>query len=755
MGIEIMNSKFTKLYSAVAIATLLAEVNLATAASEAKSTKKVIEEVVITSQKRAAGMSVQDVPSAITAFNEEMIDDSFSVDLTDIGRMVPNAVLNSVGTFPGYPNFFIRGIGVNGSTRSLDPAVGIIVDGVYLGYPASSLQSTFDRESVEVLRGPQGTLLGRNVTGGAINVRSKRPTGEFGFSGEMTLGNYNQQEFSASVQFPIVEDRVAAKIAVISSNRDGYYEDNNGGTVDLAINPAGMPVTSKSDKSDVDLTIIRPMILFTPSDSLDITFIGEYLRDQGGSAASQNIVNPEAQKQAQTVFGYTPPSDKYKINHDLKGGIDAEVWQLLAEANWDIGHGVITSVTGYRDVEFNSSTDFDGTPFPIFAFPDNEEEQDQFSQELRYASNFSDKYNFVTGLYYFDQEYTVGERRQILGTINVAGVSEIKHSNYSVFGETNINLDSQFTLTLGLRYTQEEKEVSFSPPGSCALDFSNCTSVLKADDDWSNVSPKVAVNYAVNEDAMLYGSWTKGFRSGSFNARAVRAGALGPADEETVESFEAGIKTTFADSRVRFNLAVFQMDYTDIQQFVNNPDVNFGSEQLLFNAADATITGFEAELKAYVTDRFTIDVNVGWVDAEFDSFDNFDVNSDGIVDAGDAKVAKELDFVKVPEWTYNVAASYEAEVADIGSLVFRASYSWMDSYFTDARNDPFLRQDSFGLIDASITYRNTANNIKVSLFGKNLDGEEYFDYAANVASFDSARWGGVPRTYGLRISYDY
>ena len=242
-----------------------------------------IEEIIVTSQKRAQGLSVQDIPTSVTAFNEDLINSSQAVDLTDIGRMAPNATLHPSATFAATPNFLIRGIGVSGTTRSLDPAVGIIVDGVYLGFPVGANLDTFDRESIEILRGPQGTLLGRNVTGGAVVVRTKRPSGDFDAKIDATLGNYDRRDVSLSLEAPVVEDKVAAKVAIMSRQRDGYWDDNNGGTMveTGGASARGFDQTGEGQsgtKPDVDLTIIRPMLYFTPSDSLDITLMAEFLR---------------------------------------------------------------------------------------------------------------------------------------------------------------------------------------------------------------------------------------------------------------------------------------------------------------------------------------------------------------------------------------------------------------------------------------------------------------------------------------------
>ena len=197
---------------------------------EASSQLNNIEEIVVTSQKRANAIAAQDLPVSVTAISEQLILESESVDLTDIGRMVPNATLHPSATFASTPNFLIRGIGISGTTRSLDPAVGVIVDGVYLGFPVGANLDMFDRESIEILRGPQGTLLGRNVTGGAVVVRTKRPTGEFGMKADVTVGDYSRRDLSLSVEGPI-SDTISGKIAVMSRERDGYWKDNNGGTM--------------------------------------------------------------------------------------------------------------------------------------------------------------------------------------------------------------------------------------------------------------------------------------------------------------------------------------------------------------------------------------------------------------------------------------------------------------------------------------------------------------------------------------------
>jgi len=719
-----------------------------------------IEEVVVTSQKRANAVSVQDVPTAITAVNEATIIATQSVDLTDIGRVAPNAILHPSATFTATPNFFIRGVGVSGTTRSLDPAVGVVLDGVYVGYIVGALIDVFDTESIEVLRGPQGTLFGRNVTGGAINVRSKRPTGEFDATAEIIAGNFNRLDASVSVEGPLIEDTLAAKVAIISRNRDGYWTDRNGGSVDLAVNPAGLPDTARGTKPDVDLLVVRPMLNFTPTDDIEFTLIGEYQKNQGGTANSRYFVNPTNPRLPTTVNGYIPPDDPFEINHDLIGGADLEVMSVTGELNWNVGPGLVTSITNYRDLRFDSTTDFDGTPFAIFHFPDNKEEQNQFTQELRFASQFADRVDYVIGANYFDQEYFIGERRAILGG-DAAQVATIDHSAVSVFGEADVSVIEALRLTVGGRWTYEEKTAGFSILGTCALDFSSCAGEganLARDGNWSDFTPKVALTYLFNDDVSAYASWTRGFRSGTFDARARTIDSFlnSSPRPETVDNYEIGLKSLFADQRVLFNAAVFYSEYEDIQRLALervpvevDPE---GTIQRLINAAQATIWGVEAELSANVFDGFTLDASLGYTNAEYDEFDGFDADGiPGFDPITDPAAARALEFERVPEWNYFIAGTYEFPVQDLGDIAIRASWFWSDSYFNDALNTPEIQQESYGLLDATVTYTTPSENLSIALFGRNLNNNDYFDFALDNA-LTSLTWGG---NWGVRLIYNY
>ena len=748
--------------------------------SEAKA--QAIDEIVVTSQKRAAGLSVQDIATSVTAVNAELIDASNAIDLTDVGRLAPNATLHPSATFTAAPNFIIRGVGVSGTTRSLDPAVGTIVDGVYLGYPIGANLDMFDRESVEILRGPQGTLIGRNVTGGAIVVRTARPSGEFGGKVNLVVGDYDRLDVSASIEAPLVEGKVSAKVAFISRSRDGYWEDNNGGTVVPAANVVGdfdlAGTGASGTKPDVDLTIVRPMLYFTPSDNLDITLMAEFLRNKGGSANTRNFVDPNAPVRRSQAYGYTPPNDPYEINHNLMGGSDLETETFIAEFNYQTQNGKLTGIASYRELEFTSSTDFDGTPFTIFHFPDNLETQDQTTMELRYAANVSDKLSYVVGVSTFEQEFFVGERR-LIGTLDRSGVTEIEHEMLGIFAELDYMITDQLKLTLGGRYSDEEKDVLFNAIGSCNLDFSACPGrsagtspdTLYSDDfgleqsgSYDDTTPKVALTYIVNDDVNVYASYTEGFRSGAFDARARTIDSFlnsrpGP---ETVESIEIGLKSLLNDGRLLLNIAIFQSDYTDIQKLALEPcagGVNAacptGFAQRLINAAEASIDGIEIETKAYVTDSLILEGSLGYVDASYDSFLGFDADgTPGYDPTTDPAAAAALPFERVPELTYTVAAGYNVPLASGSELDFRVSYAYSDEFSNNATNTPYIATDSHGLLDASVSYTRESDGLKVTVFGRNITDEEYHDFALDNG-LTTGTWGGAPSTYGVKAAYSF
>ena len=321
-------------------------------------------------------------------------------------------------------------------------------------------------------------------------------------------------------------------------------------------------------------------------------------------------------------------------------------------------------------------------------------------------------------------------------------------------------------LTFGARWTEENKEVIFNAIGSCEKDFSSCSgpsSGLFRSGTYDDTTPKFAITHALNDDVNIYASYTQGFRSGSFDARARTIDSFlnsQPGPEE-VTSIELGLKSILNDGRILFNLAVFQADYDDIQKLaledcvVDTTTCPSGRIQRLINAAEATIEGIEIETKINITDQFSIEGSLGYTDAGFDKFEGFDADGvPGYDPVTDPAAAKALKFERVPELTYNIMANYYQPLASGAELDFRVSYSYTDDFTNNATMTRAIITESFGLLDASVSYTFAQSNLKLTLFGKNITDEDYHDFALDNA-LTSLTWGGVPDTYGLRLSYSF
>ena len=432
----------------------------------------------------------------------------------------------------------------------------------------------------------------------------------------------------------------------------------------------------------------------------------------------------------------------------------------MVEANWSLGGGVLTSVTGWRDLTFSSSSDIDGTPFLLIHFPDNEEEASQFSQELRYAGEINDRLDFIIGGFYLDAEQSVIERRQFSGLTAGRDHFDYNHTqgaftqdvkSTAVFGNVRWGFTDTLTLNAGIRFSREEKDLSVTLLTLCTGEgFSGCSNdKTRVSDDWSNTSPRVALEYRPSDELMVWGSWTRGFRSGNYNARAPSIAALGPADPEQADQLEIGMKADFADGRLRANVTGFFTIYDEVQRITNDLDALGNPLQLLNNAAEAEIPGVEAELTWLPTDRLRLMAGIGWIDPEYKKFTGVDMGA-ATTEENEA-LAKELEFERVPDFEYTVTGEYRVPLTDRGDLIFRGQYAWREGFYTDTINRPLRAIDDYGILDASVRFEN--ENWRVSLWGRNLTEENYADIIS--VGFNYQRFGGQARTYGVEVGYRF
>lgn len=713
-----------------------------------------LRDIVVTAQKQAVGESQQRVPVSVTAIDVDVLRDTQAVSIVDVGRLAPNVSLQTAASFPGFPNFTIRGQSISTSLRTLDPTVSLVLDGMPLADPYGALIDTFDLGSIEILRGPQGILFGRNATGGAVLVRTRRPTNEFELEAAVRVGNHGRFDQSFAIGGPIAGDQLRARLTVLHRQRDGLNEDRNGGTFVVASgNPTGTSPAGNSDVDQVreDVWLFRPTVVWEPTDNFELTLLGEYINaEYGGSSA--RLIQPRPI--LATGFGYTPPPFGHDIDQNASRGSEFEIGRLGLEINWNVGPGVITAISGWRRVTGSSLGDNDGTPFSFLEITDNPRSR-QFSQELRFASTFSERFRFVAGGYYSDTDLDSVETR-VINTV-IAGAQAnfatlAQRAEYqqdaqiaALFANAEFVPVDGLTLSGGLRYTNERKDIDIillavCPNGVCS------TTRFQREGEWNDVSPRASISWQIDPNVMLYGAFNTGFRSGNFNGRAANPLGIGPSDPERVESFEIGLRTQFWGRRGRFNITAFHSNYDDIQQVITNQQ----AIQTIVNAASATIQGLEIEASLRPVRGLQLDASFGLTDAEYDEFVGLDLTGDGVPDPD---LARRLRFQRVPKYTFNGAISYAFDLGNHGSLTARTSYSWRSRLFTDLVNTPQLVVPSHGVWDASLTWE-PSSRWRVTAFGRNIGNTNYWDLGLTLP-FGYIAYGGEPRTYGVEVGFRF
>ena len=732
-----------------------------TASAQEGSAGAILDEIVTTARKRSAAEAVQDVPVAVSAFGANQIEAMFVKKIEDLSYLMPNVQLESVGTFPGVQNFSIRGQGINSSIPSVDPTVGVFVDGVYMGTTYGVVIDTFDLESVEVLRGPQGLLFGRNVTGGAVVLRNARPTGEFAFRMRTGGTDADQMNIAMAIEGPMAEGLLAAKLAFLYDDDKGYYKSLN---QSQALPPAPHPLqpfyANPADGSDVgamETMLLRPSFLWTPTDTQDWTLLMEFGKSKGDGAAWSNVTAQRA-----------GALEEFATLSDETGFTEIDWIQMTLETNIaDFGDGTITNILGWRGVSADSAADIDGTDLPIFAAP-GYTDQSQVSNELRWSGSFGDNWDVTLGMYYFEQDIEYREGRYIwlppgigpppLGINLQASLGgDMSARNFGVFWSNDFYFGDAWTLTAGLRYTDESKSAQIIVAG-CA---DNLTFDCEFDDlegDWSNLTPKLGLMYDFSDDTRLYGFWTKGYRSGGFNFRNARPETIppGPTREEENNTFEVGLKTEFMGGRARLNIAAFQNEVADMQRELNIGDPQVIVLQATINAGDVTLKGIEADFVALLTDNFSINLSYGWQDGEYDSLDPFvpafeaALRQAGVLGPDDVLIGPDLP--RLAPTNYSFGFSWDIPMGS-GLVNVAANHSFREGHpYNDSNTELFEDQTR---TNASVNWFSGDDRWSVSLYGKNLGDEANWGNLTSIAGLYTAGPMKKGRLLGLEVNYRY
>lgn len=721
--------KFSRwLYCGAALAAIGASPVMAqeTAGSEGPAAE--VEDIVVTAQRRE--QRLQDVPLAVSAFSMESLEDGKVESLLNLDGKVPNVVLAPVGAYPFASAFYIRGLGYADVESSFEPSVGVELDGVYLSRNVGAVQDFFDIGGVTILRGPQGTLYGRNTIGGVVSVQSRRPSFDFGARAQATFGSNGRQELRAGVEGALIEDKLAGKFSFLTKTYDGYIKNYDG-----------------RDMGAQDVTSMRGALLWTPTASFDATLIVDYTKDKGTGTAFENASLP-----SMVLPGFGEPADTdgdpflSHVGDDIFS--DLEALGVTLNANWDLGPVKLTSITGYRKTDTEVLSDFDGTPTP-FMTVHRDETHDQFSQELRLASNTDGPLTYVVGAYYMTQEYDIatGQFGTVFGSPTAGSTiyTQQKADSWAVFGQADYEVLPGLTVTAGGRYSKEEKTFTTQP-----LFYPNAETFEASFDDFS---PKVGVSYKWSDTLMTYAQYSRGFRAGGFNGRAGSFLAVGPYDSETVDSYEVGVKSDLFNRRLRLNAAIFTSDYQDMQQSVQQliPGTLI-NQTLVANVGAATISGFEAEATALLTDVFTISASVGYLDASYDEF---------MADLGDGLGVIDRTYLPMPyapKWSNSVTFNYKDDF-DFGRVTAQASVRHMTDMYTsfstlNATTDLTMRQSNT-VVDGSLSLELPDGRWRVSLWGKNLTDELVINNTFGVGNLLASRVYQPPREIGVDLSLTF
>lgn len=688
-----------------------------------------LEEVVVTAQKREE--SLQDVPLAVTAMTGDELNAMQVNTVDDLQFHVPGL---NFGTFLGQAQVNMRGHGAEDQTIGGDPSTGYFIDGVYQGRPFLVTQSFFDTQRVEVLRGPQGTLFGRNTTGGAINIITNKPTQEFEGHGDVTIGNYSRQQLRAAVNVPF-SDRLALRVAGAVDRHDGYLRN----------------LTRDERLEDGDTRSFRGILRYLASDDITVD-LKVYAYDAYGSGPIRQAPND----QSATTGGSAEPSSLRVTRQDALQNQHLEVRGSALDVEWQINEALmLKSISAYFEnvADYRQDTDMSDRPLQ---FSRRIDDTHQYSQEFQLTSNFTGRWNFVLGLFGFYEDANVQldprfSLRPILSPDNeILGYTPAELDNtviteaLAAYGQVTYDFSDRARLTLGLRYSWDEKTAEGQPLVG---------DVTKLDDSWSQFTPRISFDYRLNDDVLTYLTVSEGWKGGSMNIVPL----FSPYDPETIWSYEAGIKSQLFDRRAQLNIAVFY-DKLEDQQFIRAlPEETLGF--VVDNAGESTVYGVELETRALLGERFSLDVSASYLNAEFDEFltDDPGTLEPEVLDLEGKKLPRS------PEFTGTLGIEYRQDLPNGGALTARGQYRYMTKVYFQQFNDllEYGHEDAHGKTDLYLTYEAPRLDWSIQAFVKNLTDKDtiangWRSQTAYQSLNNYAFWyAAPPRTYGLTVAYNF
>jgi iron complex outermembrane receptor protein len=667
-----------------------------------------LEEIIVTAQRREE--SLQQTAIAVTAISEDALEDVHAQSLADLSRLAPNA---QFGGGAGGNSLYIRGIGQQQPGILSDPGSALYVDGVYRPHVVANSVNFGGVQRIEVLRGPQGTLFGKNAVGGSVNIITATPGDALNGDVGVEFGSRNRQRHSGSISMPLVQDQLGATLAVERNTQDGSVRNLQTG----------------ESQSDTDYTTARASLQWKLAEDLTFTLRGD--------ATKQDEVGPGVKLIGSLPAAAFIVADPYASQGTAATYNYAKDRGVSLTFDWaNVGPGAFKSITAYRDFRHNFATDSDSSPLDLYA--NSLEDRDHFvSEELQYnASQLDDRLKWTVGLFYMD-ETSFDASHPRLGAIGLLldNATDLQTRSVAAFGQATYSFTDQLSATLGLRYSRDKKEVDFT---SYNLGLSSVEIDEHQNKSWSAMTPKLTLQYQPTADLMFYGTASKGYKAGGYNGAPTNANGFLSFDPEYLWNYEAGMKSEWLEHRLRLNLTGYRMEYTDIQILFNE-----NSNIYVANTGDARVNGAEAELTLLATPALLFNASYGLNDFKYTRLvAGSNVKADGQIS-------------RSPKNSATGGFQYTLDLGGAGSLAMRSDYSWRSKIYFDAQNSEAVAQDAYGLWSARVTYQPSSKGWEVYAYGVNLADKYYHADAADQAPLSQYISPGAPREVGAGFKVNF
>ncbi|NLR73481.1 TonB-dependent receptor [Novosphingobium sp. ERN07] len=656
-------------------------------------------EIIVTAQRRSERLT--DVPIAISAKTGEALNAAGVTSAQNLGLVTPGLNYAVQGAF-AQPT--IRGIGTSVTGPGADANVSIYVDGVYQPSQTGNLFEFNNIERIEVLKGPQGTLFGRNATGGAISVVTADPGQDISFKAGASYGRFNQVRLDGYVNAPLSEN-VAANLSVQYGHNTGYVTN----------------VMTNSKVAQAESFAARGKIKFDASETVSFVLAGNYSRTDDNSPFA---VRPIDGNNIARQFGVTFPSGFYEVALDQTPSIITKQYGASLTAKIDLDAGTITSISSYQRIEPNLVSDIDNSPL-FLATARIPTEEDNFTQELNYSSDFDGPINFIAGAFYYNDKTTTD--LFITGASTASILTSVKTVAESAYGEINYDLSPELTLTGGLRFSSEEKSARGGIPG---LELVNDST------RWNSWTPRAVIRYKLDPASSIYASYSRGFKSGNYNIVFL---SPTPVEPETVDAFEIGYKQNRGG--VIINTSAFYYKYNQIQVQIQT-NSGSGLATILQNAASAEIYGADFEFTLPVSEAFSLQGGAAWTHARYKDFKGAIItrplrNASGVAIGGNSQGpgdASGKDMIRTPEFTANLSGTYNVPLAD-GELQLSANGSYNSGFFWDPAN--VVEEGDYFILNARVSWLSPDKHYRLSVFGENLTDAKYHFYVNNTSTGNS------------------